>query len=75
MMVAAHETPDQSFEMITTHSHIAVHGAPSSLRVGEAGNFIGIRATNLREAIAMGPPDRTVVYGGVVITEPKRNIK
>lgn len=75
MMVAAHETAEQAFKMVTSHSHVAVHGTTSSLHVGDTANFIGIRATNLREAIAMGPPDRTVVYGGVVLTEPKRNIK
>ncbi len=75
MMIAAHETAEQAVKMVTTHSHVAVHGTPSSLHVGDTANFVGIRATNLREAIAMGPPDRTVVYGGVVLTEPKRNIK
>jgi hypothetical protein len=38
-------------------------------------NLIAIPATNVREAIAMGPPDRFVVYGGVVISDQKRNIK
>jgi cytosine/adenosine deaminase-related metal-dependent hydrolase len=45
------------------------------LTVGDKADFVVVTATNLREAIAMGPPDRTVVYGGVVISEQKRNIK
>lgn len=75
MTIAAHETITDAFDMITTNSHHVVHGAFSSVAVGQRANFVGVPATNLREAIAMGPPDRTVVYGGVVITEQKRNIK
>jgi hypothetical protein len=42
---------------------------------GQRADLVAIPATNVREAIAMGPPDRHVVYGGVVVTNQKRNIK
>ena len=75
LMVSAHSTADQSVQMVSSNAHKAVHGVTSSLSVGQPANFIAIPATNIRESIAMGPPDRIVVYGGVVIDNQIRNRK
>ena len=75
MVLAAHETPVRAMDMVTTNSHHVISPGRSFLTVGDKADFVVVTATNLREAIAMGPPDRTVVYGGVVISEQKRNIK
>ena len=75
LMVSAHVTAPQALQMISSNAHQAVHGITSSLAVGEPADFIAIPATNLRESIAMGPPDRIVVYGGVVIDNQIRNRK
>jgi cytosine deaminase len=75
MVLAAHETPISAMKMVTTNSHHVISPGRSFLSVGDKADFVAVAATNLREAIAMGPPDRTVVYGGVVISEQKRNIK
>ena len=75
LMVSAHVTAPQALQMISAHAHQAVHGATNSLSVGAPANFTAIPATNLRESIAMGPPDRIVVYGGVVIDNQIRNRK
>lgn len=75
MVIAAHETPSHALDMVTVNSHHVISPTSSFLNVGDKADFVGVTATNVREAIAMGPPDRTVVYGGVVITEQKRNIK
>ena len=75
LMVSAHSTADQSVQMVSSNAHKAVHGFTSSLSVGQPANFIAIPATNIRESIAMGPPDRIVVYGGVVIDNQIRNRK
>ena len=75
LMVSAHSTADQSVQMVSSNAHKAVHGVTSSLTVGQPANFIAIPATNIRESIAMGPPDRIVVYGGVVIDNQIRNRK
>jgi len=75
MVLAAHETPTRAMDMVTSSSHHVISPGRSFLSVGDKADFVAVAATNLREAIAMGPPDRTVVYGGVVITEQKRNIK
>lgn len=75
MVLAAHETTEDAFAMVTTTSHQVVTGQRSFLHIGDKADFVAVRAANVREVIAMGPPDRIVVYGGVVVTEQKRNIK
>ena len=75
LMVSAQVTALQALQMVSSNAHTAVHGVTSSLAVGEPADFTAIPATNLRESIAMGPPDRIVVYGGVVIDNQIRNRK
>jgi cytosine deaminase len=75
MVIAAHESPQTAYDMVTTNSHHVISPGRSFLRPGDKADFIAVSAANVREVIAMGPPDRTVVYGGVVINEQKRNIK
>lgn len=75
LMITAHSTAHQAVQMVSSNAHTAVHGVASSLAVGESADFTAIPATNLRESIAMGPPDRIVVYGGVVIDNQIRNRK
>jgi cytosine deaminase len=75
LMVSAQVTAPQALQMISANAHQTVHGNISSLAVGEPADFVAIPATNLRESIAMGPPDRIVVYGGVVIDNQIRNRK
>ena len=75
LMVSAQVTAPQALQMISAHAHHAIHGVTSSLAVGEPADFTAIPATNIRESIAMGPPDRIVVYGGVVLDNQIRNRK
>ncbi len=75
LMVSAHVSAIEAIQMISSHAHQVVHGVASSLAIGQAANFVAIRAANLRESIAMGPPDRIVVYGGVVLDNQIRNRK
>jgi len=75
LMVSAHVTAPEALQMISTNAHQAVHGATNSLSVGAPANFVALPAANLRESIAMGPPDRNVVYGGVVLDNQIRNRK
>lgn len=75
LMVSAQVTAPQALQMISAHAHQAIHGTTSSLAVGEPADFTAIPATNIRESIAMGPPDRIVVHGGVVIDNQIRNRK
>ena len=75
LMTSAHVTADIAMQMISTDAHQVVHGSRSDLTAGQSANFVALPATNLRESIAMGPPDRIVVYGGVVIDDQIRNRK
>ena len=75
MVIAAHESPQTACNMVTTNSHQVITPGRSFLKPGDKADFIAVAAANVREVIAMGPPDRTVVYGGVAINEQKRNIK
>ncbi len=75
LMVSAHISTIRAIQMISSHAHHVVHGATSSLSVGEPATFVATLAANLRESIAMGPPDRIVVYGGVVLNNLIRNRK
>ena len=75
LMITAHVTADMAIQMISADAHQAVHGIKSTLAIGQPANFVAIPATNIRESIAMGPPDRIVVYGGVVIDNQIRNRK
>jgi len=75
LMVSAQVSAPMALQMISSNAHKAVHGVTNSLAVGEPADFVAIPATNLRESIAMGSPDRLVVYGGVVIDNQIRNRK
>lgn len=75
LMVSAHISASEAIQMISTNAHQAVHGIASSLAIDQAANFVAIRAANIRESIAMGPPDRIVVHGGVVLDNQIRNRK
>jgi cytosine deaminase len=75
LMVSAHISTTKAIQMISSHAHHVVHGVTSSLSVGEPATFVATLAANLRESIAMGPPDRIVVYGGVVLNNQIRNRK
>jgi cytosine deaminase len=75
LMITAHVTAENSLKMVSTRAHQVIHGFKSAISVGQPANFVAIPATNIRESIAMGPPDRIVVYGGVVIDNQIRNRK
>jgi cytosine deaminase len=75
MVLAAHQSPAVAVSMVTSAASKVVHNHESKVAVGEVANLVAIPATNVREAVAMGPPDRFVVYGGVAISHQKRNIK
>jgi len=75
LMVTAHVSAETAIQMVSSHAHHVVHGFASCLSVGEPATFVATLAANLRESIAMGPPDRIVVHGGVVLDNQIRNRK
>lgn len=75
LVTTSHLSIQQSINCISTHASSVVAGAPSDISTGKPAHLVGVRSTTLRESVAMGPPDRFVVYGGVVIDEQIRNRK
>lgn len=75
MVMASHQNANQAMYMVTSAASQVVHNHLASITVGQQANLVAVPASNVREAIAMGPPDRFVVYGGVAISHQKRNIK
>ena len=75
LMVSAHVAAATAIQMVSSHALHVVHGVASCLSVGEPATFVATLAANLRESIAMGPPDRIVVHGGVVLDNQIRNRK
>lgn len=74
LVVASHLAPDEALATISTGA-AQVLGLSFALEPGRRASFVAVRATSVRHAIAMGPPDRVVVHGGVVIDEQERNTK
>ncbi|MEY3588459.1 MAG: cytosine deaminase [Actinomycetota bacterium] len=68
LVTAGHVSPDAALDAVASSAHAAVGCPPPDVRVGARADFVALRATTIREAIAMGPPDRIVVYGGVVVS-------
>jgi cytosine deaminase len=56
MIMAAHTLPADALEMVSSAARRAMGLGPST-------DYVGIRASTVREAIAFGPPDRVVVRG------------
>ena len=75
MVTAAHATPEAAHRMVAQSSSLVVLGYANEVQVGQRADLVAVKATTLRESIAMGPPDRHVVYGGVVIDNRIRNRK
>lgn len=75
LVTASHVSANDAYSMVSTHAEHVVHGASSRIAVGGKANLVALPAATVRESIAMGPPDRFVVYGGVVINEHIRNRK
>ena len=75
LVTAAHVPMNNSHDMVSSAAHAVVYGKISTVAVGQSADLVAVPATTLRESIAMGPPDRFVVYGGVVINEQIRNRK
>ncbi|CAB4600647.1 unannotated protein [freshwater metagenome] len=75
LITASHLNPDVAHSLVSTHASSVILNQPAGVAVGMKANLVAVKATTLRESIAMGPPDRHVVYGGVVIDDQFRNRK
>lgn len=69
LVTASHLTPNIAHELVSTAATYVVSGTRAEISTGMPANLVAVPGINIREVIAMGPPDRFVVYGGVVIHE------
>lgn len=60
MIMAAHALPAEALEMVTGAARRAMGLRPSA-------DYVGIRASTIREAIAFGPPDRVIIRDGSLL--------
>lgn len=75
LVTTCHLSVQRSVDCISSHASFVVTGSHGEISTGKPAHLVGLRSTTLRESVAMGPPDRFVVYGGVVIDEQIRNRK
>jgi cytosine deaminase len=75
LVLAAHQLTLPALHLVTTGAAQATGDDQHLMKVGNRANLVAVRATTIREEIAMGPPDRIVVYGGVVLSDESRNRK
>lgn len=61
MLIAGHLLPDQALRTVST-------AARQAMGLGPTNDHVLVRATTVREAIAFGPSERTVVRGKQVVT-------
>jgi cytosine deaminase len=75
LVLAAHQLTLPALHLVTTGAAQATGDDEHQMKVGNKANLVAVRASTIREEIAMGPPDRIVVYGGVVLSDESRNRK
>lgn len=68
MMMAAHALPHDAWNMVSERSATATNRRTGGMTVGDPAHFVAVRAETVREAIAMGPPERRVWRHGLELT-------
>lgn len=63
---ATHVNPDVALRMVTSDAASCL-ARRQTLETGKRADFVALRATSVREAIAERPSDRTVVQRGVIV--------
>ena len=68
LVMAAHQSTQQSFSMVTSSAASAIYRQSRLLEVGQRADLVAIPALNVREAISMAPSGRIVVKDGQLLT-------
>ena len=69
MIMAAHLTPQEAWRAVSAAPACVLGQRPPAVAVGAPAHLIAVRATTLREAIALGPADRLRLRFGRPIGE------
>jgi cytosine deaminase len=74
LVLAGHDRPDLAYDSVSRVSR-EVMGLPvGHIRPGDPAELLAIRAGSVREAIAVGNPDRIVIHAGRVIARTTTTI-
>lgn len=69
MVMASHLHPGDAWDTVTGAASKAVARTAADLSVGQRADLLAVRASSLREAIALGPADRMVWHRGRLLGE------
>ncbi len=72
LILAAHETPESAYEMVSVNARKAMGLDKADVSPGSLADFVAIDATSLRGAIADAPMSRKVFKGGVLISSSQQ---
>lgn len=72
LVMAAHQDTGSAFDMVTSHASSMMRGAADLVEVGHRADLVFVPASNVREAVAMGPAPRIVVKAGRIVTDIDR---
>lgn len=74
LVMAAHQSTQDSYDMVTTTAAAVMYGHLRTLEVGQHADLVAIPAHNARDAIAMAPSGRVVIKNGAVLTSNTYNV-
>lgn len=67
MVMAAHQLPDDAYDMVSNRARRAMGLDPVNFRVGDPADFLAIDASTVRAAVAGAPMSRRVFRGGRLV--------
>ena len=75
MVMAGHQTPDDSYSMVSTNARRALDLPESSIRPGDVADLVAIDAPSVRAAIADAPMSRRVFRRGVLVASADQDLR
>ena len=67
MVMAGHVLPSDAYDMVSNTVRTMMGLASAGPQIGQAADLVLVPSHGVREAIAFGPPGRTVIRNGVVV--------
>lgn len=67
LVMAGHLTPEAAYDAVSNRARKAMNLDPVTFAAGSPADFLLIRATSVRQAVASAPADRLVIRAGQVV--------
>jgi len=67
LVMAAHQTPDEAYRMVTDHARTLLGCPPAAIQPGATADLVVIDVPSVRAAIAEAPASRRVYRRGVLV--------